>query len=146
MKRVLLGIFVVCAIAVILVSAGCKKDKKEETGPELSLEQRLTGKWNLKTVTTITNMFGNKNTQTDSYTAGDYFEFNSNGTVNIAEGSNSYNGKWKVENNKVYFSDTNYIDYTTGFTVPALSSTELQLYYTESNTFQTTEQRFVLSK
>jgi heat shock protein HslJ len=146
MKRIISGILVVCAVACIIAFSGCKKDKKEETGPALTMEQKLSGKWTLKTVTNTTDMFGNKNTRTDTYTAGDYFEFNSNGTVNIVEGSNTYNGKWKIENNKLYFSDTNYIDYTTGFTVPVISSNELQLYYVESNTFQTTEQKFVLSR
>lgn len=144
MKNAISAVLMILAMAVGLTS--CKKDSPADTENALTVEQKLAGKWALKTAIGNYNMFGNKRTDTTRFSSSDYIEFKADGTVDILASTNAYSGKWKVLNNKLIFSDTNYIDYTDGYSIPVLTGHELQLYYFESNTFQSTEEKLILAR
>jgi hypothetical protein len=132
----------ISVVGVILALASCTQQVIQTT-----TEQRITGKWTMKTAIGNYTVQGVNRKDTTRFTTADYFDFKANGTLTIVETQKTYSGNWKVVNNKLVITNTNYMDYATnGFDIPILTSTDFQLYYTEATSAATLEQKLNLSK
>lgn len=131
--------YLLTALLLAIVVTACKK------APQTT-EEKLTGKWTMMTAIGNYTIQGTSHKDTTTFTANDYFDFKADGSVTIVESNKTYNGNWNITNNKLYFSNTNYIDYTSGFDISVLTRTDLQLFYTEYNYPSILEQKLNLSK
>jgi hypothetical protein len=142
MKRKLLLLMMVCTIVSSAMLTSCRN-----IVPTPTIESRIVGKWTMKTaIGTYSQQGSTPYTLSTSFTAADFFDFKADGTVSIAESGKTYNGKWKVSANKVYFTETNYIDFANGLEIKTLTPTDFQLYYTEIKQVATSEQTLNLAK
>ncbi len=133
------GLFL--TISAVLLSS-CKK---AQTTP--NIQQRLIGKWTLKMATGSYTELGTNHKDTTRFTSADFFQFNSDGTLNITVSNTPHNGIWKIgSSNKLFITGTNYVDYANGFDVPVITNTDLQLYYTETNANASSEQKLFFNK
>jgi len=83
---------------------------------------------------------------TTRFTA-DFFEFKTDGTLNITVSNTPHNGIWKIgSGNKLFITGTNYVDYANGFDVPVITNTDLQLFYKETSTNASSEQKLIFVK
>jgi len=116
--------FILCLI-VCLFSAitGCRL--AGNTAPQ---QTQILGKWIMSTATSnITVVNGGNNKDTTRFTPADYFLFKADSTVDILAGGISHNGRWKMANNKIYFTGTNYMDVpSTGWNLAILTATRLE--------------------
>ena len=122
------------AIVEIITLTGC-------TSPPVapSVESRFIGKWTMQSAVSITTTNGGTIPQTTNFTANDYFEFKTGGVVTIVQSGVTHTGAWKIENDRVFFTGTNYMDNTPGWAVLTLTANVLQFYNKEVTTSSTTE-------
>lgn len=141
MKKTFLSLTVLASFAALVAFTGCKKD-----AAPLNLQQQITGKWTLQSAVGYYVVMGNARRDTTYYSPADYFQFNADGSLTIHEGTNDVSGKWKIENDKLMISETNYMDYPNGFALSVITNNNLQLYYTEQDQVSTLEQKLNLAK
>lgn len=135
MKKLLLITLLILGTIQAATLTGC-------TDPAVitpTIASKLVGKWTMQNATSVTIMNGVTTPQTTNFTASDYFEFKTGGTVTIVESGATHTGTWKVTNDRVFFTGTNYMDNTTGWAVPTLTSNKLQFYNKEVTSSSTTE-------
>ena len=140
MKKLLIATILLTIIGLFIT--GC-------TDPPViapTISTRIIGKWTMKTAIGNYTTLGTNYKDTTTFSANDYFEFKVGGDVTIVESGTTYNGTWKVTNDKLYFSGTNYIDNASGFSVSVLTANTLQLYHSEVNSVATVEQTLNLTK
>jgi hypothetical protein len=128
--------FTVCSAFAMVA---CKKTS-------LTPEEQITGKWTMKTATGSYTVQGSNHQDITHFTSADYFDFKTDGSLQISETGKNYTGKWRIANNKLYITDTHYIDYANGFDVLVPNQTELQLHYTETSANTLSEQSLNLYK
>lgn len=128
-------------LVVMLAGIGCSRNI-----PTPTIESRITGKWTMKTAVGNYVTLGVPRNATTNFTASDYFDFKADGTLSISETGKTYQGKWKVVNNRLMISETNYIDYNNGFEIKSLTTSTFQLYYTETNQTGSLEQWLNLAR
>jgi len=117
---------IVFSIASIATLTSCQKQDPP------TIAEQLVGKWTMKTAIGSYVLNGDKTNGTTNFTADDYFEFKADGTVTIVETNQTYKGNWKITNDKLVFTNTNYMDYAiAGYTIKILTANDLQLYYAE---------------
>jgi hypothetical protein len=141
MKKSLLTILAVCAIVVTAALAGCTKNNSLPGQSQL-----IVGKWTMKSAIGKYTFQGNTIKDTTRFTSADYFDFKADGTVSTMETGEAHTGNWKIVNNKLLFTNTNYVDYATGFDITKLTSTDLQLHYAETINGADLDQILTLSK
>lgn len=140
MKHLLSSITMTCTVVVLLALASCKK-----TNPP-SLSDQIVGKWTMVTAIGNYTVQGYNHKDTTAFTANDYFDFRSDGTLSIMETEKAYNGKWKITGTKLIITETGYMDYGNGFDLPILTKTDLQIYYTDTTSQSTLELKLNLKK
>jgi hypothetical protein len=118
----------VFALAIMICLISCKKDNDST----LSLSSQIVGKWTIKEAIGNYTNYGVNSKDTTRFTTADYFEFRADSTLTIVVTGSTYNGKWKITNDRLYITETNYFDYRSGHELPILTNTELQLYNTET--------------
>ncbi|QQL49354.1 hypothetical protein [Mucilaginibacter ginkgonis] len=133
-----------CQIAVFILLAAVIISCKKVSSVQLAQQQQIIGKWSIKNAIGSYTVLGSNRKDTTKYTASDYFNFKADGSLTIVETNTTYKGNWKINNNKLYITNTGYIDYASGFDLPVLTATDLQLYYTETNPTNTLEQKLNL--
>lgn len=136
MKKISVVIICLCTVAIIGLFSGCQ----QENSPTIN------GKWIIKEAIANSTANGVNWKDTTRYTSSDYFEFNTDGTLTIVETAKTYHGKWRLSNNKLFITETNYIDFPSGFDLPILTNTDLQLYYTETNSSASIEEKLNLTR
>jgi hypothetical protein len=141
MKKLIFALVIICTIIGICTLMSCRNQQVVPT-----VTQRIIGKWTMKTAIGNYTEQGNNRKDTTRFTAADYFNFKADGTLEILESNVPHNGNWVVTNNKLYITNTHYIDYTNGFDLPILTSTNMQLYYTESTNITSLEQKLNFAK
>jgi hypothetical protein len=141
MKKLLLALILGCSIIGALTLTGCTKPALQQDP-----SQQVVGKWIMKTAIGNYTVQGTNRKDTTSFTSSDYFDFKADGTLAIMESQQPHNGNWQIANNKLYISNTDYIDYPQGFDLTSLTATSLQLHYVEANSVSTLEQTLNLSK
>jgi hypothetical protein len=139
MKKILLAIILGCSIMGALTLTGCTKQS-------LQPSQQVVGKWIMKTAIGNYTVQGTNRADTTNFTSSDYFDFKADGTLAIMESQQPHNGNWQIVNNKLYISNTDYIDYPQGFDLTSLTTTSLQLHYVEANSVSLLEQTLNLGK
>ncbi len=77
--------------------------------------------------------YGVNRKDTVRFTSADYYDFHTDNTITIVADGATYDGKWQITNNKLFISETSYMDYPRGLDLPILTHTDLQLYYTETD-------------
>jgi hypothetical protein len=147
MKKTLSITIVVCMTLLIGAFTSCQPAQPIAPTPTpQTLAQKIVGKWTMKEAILNSTVQGDNRKDTTRFTTADYFEFKADGTIAIMETGKPYNGNWTITNNKLFITNTNYIDYSRGFDLPILTANNLQLYYTETNSLSTLEQKLNLSK
>lgn len=142
MKKTTIAFTLACTLASFGLLMSCTK----ETAP-LSFQQQIAGKWTIQNAIGNYTVNGSNRKDTTYFTPADYIQFNTDGTLSIHEGTNTPTGKWEINGaNKLMITETNYMDYPNGFDISVLSGSNLQLYYTEANSFSTLEQKLNLSR
>jgi hypothetical protein len=132
---------ILCSIMAFGLLAGCKKDSSG-----VSLQQKITGKWSMKTAIGSYTTQGSKRSDTTRFTSADYLELKADGRVSISESNIIYTGMWNIIDGKLHISKTGYMDYANGFELPIVETNRLQLYYTEASAISLLEQKLNLSK
>lgn len=141
MKKLLSSAVLGTVVLAFLSLSSCSKQTDDPTP-----EEQITGKWTMREAIGSYTMNGMNHKDTTRYTANDYFEFKSDGTLSIIETNTTYNGNWNITGGKLYITNTGYMDYSRGFDLPVLTQSDLQLYYTESANNSTLEQKLNLTK
>lgn len=111
-----------------------------------SIESRFIGKWTMQSAISVTTTNGTTTPQTTNFTANDYFEFKTGGVVTIVQSGVTRTGTWKIENDRVFFTGTNYMENTPGWAVLTLTANTLQFYNKEVTSSSTTEFTLNLAK
>ena len=111
-----------------------------------SIESRFIGKWTMQSAISVTTTNGTTTPQTTNFTANDYFEFKTGGVVTIVQSGVTRTGTWKIENDRVFFTGTNYMENTPGWAVLTLTANTLQFYNKEVTASSTTEFTLNLAK
>jgi hypothetical protein len=145
MKKTLSISIAVCITLCIFAFTSCRQSQPVPPTPQTS-SQKIIGKWIIKEAIGSYTINGVNNKDTTRYTAADYFDFKADGTLAIMETGKPYSGNWNITNDKLFITNTHYMDYAAGFDLPILTTNNLQLYYTESNSFSTLEQKLNLTK
>ncbi|HTH82685.1 MAG TPA: lipocalin family protein [Mucilaginibacter sp.] len=140
-RKITLIFIVAFSVFGALILTGCTKQALQQP-----TSQQLVGKWIMKTAIGNYTVQGTNRKDTTSFTSSDYFNFKADGTLAIMESQQPHNGNWQVVNNKLYISNTDYIDYPQGFDLTTLTPTSLQLHYVESDALSSLEQTLNLSK
>jgi hypothetical protein len=147
MKKTLSITIIVCVTLFTFALTSCQPAQPVAPTPTpQTLSQKIIGKWTMKEAILNSTVQGDNRKDTTRFTAADYFEFKTNGTLTIVETGKTYNGNWAITNDKLFITNTNYIDYSRGFDLPILTASNLQLYYTETNSLSTLEQKLNLTK
>ncbi len=135
MKKLLFIFLLLFATVEMVTFTGCS------TPPPIapSAESRFLGKWTMLSAVSVTTINGTTTPKTTNFTANDYFEFKTGGVVTIFESGATRTGTWKIENDRVFFTGTNYMENTPGWAVLTLTANELQFYNKEVNPSSTTE-------
>ena len=129
MKKTILAAVMICFIAAICTS--CTRSNLPT--PIQTPSQKILGKWTMQSAAGHYIVQGDERRDTTWFTSADYFKFNADSTLNILADSIAYNGKWHIQNNKLFISGTNYMDwYPSGFELPVLTSHKLQIYDKDS--------------
>lgn len=142
MKKLLLITFVLFATVEIVTITGCTKPPV--IAPDV--ESQFIGKWTMQSAVSVTTINGTTTPQTTNFTASDYFEFKTGGVITIVESGNTHTGTWKIMNDRVFFTGTNYMNNTSGWAVLTLTTNTLQFYNKEVTPSSTTEFTLNLAK
>jgi hypothetical protein len=141
MKKKILAAIMICFIAAIFTS--CNRNNVVTPTPTPS--QTIVGKWTMQSAAGHYIVQGDERRDTTWFTSADYFKFNADRTLNIMADNVAYNGKWYIQNNKLFISGTNYMDwYPSGFQLPTLTGHKLQLYDTDDTAGNYLEQTLTL--
>lgn len=116
-------------IAITFCLISCQKDN-EAPRP---LSSQIIGKWIMKEAIGNYTNYGVNRKDTTWFTSAEYFDFHADGTIVIEFEGDTYTGTWKITNNKLFLSDTHFMDYSHGYDLTILTNTDLQLYYTETH-------------
>ncbi len=127
MKKLLYPIAISSLFAVFLTLTSCQREELEPP-----IENKLVGKWTFETAIANHTTYGVNQKDTNWFSADDYFDFKADGTISIMALGVSYDGTWKITGEKLFFSNTGYVDYTSGFELPILTQSDLQLYHTQN--------------
>ena len=141
MKKLLFIAILLFTTSQVLTLTGC-------TSPPVapSAESRFIGKWTMQSAISVTTTNGTTTPQTTNFTANDYFEFKTGGVVTIVQSGVTRTGTWKIENDRVFFTGTNYMENTPGWAVLILTANTLQFYNKEVTSSSTTEFTLNLAK
>jgi hypothetical protein len=134
---------VVCAVIATATLTSCTRQTQQQMQTQ---SQLIVGKWTLKTALGNYTTQGDNHKDTTQFTTADYFEFKADGTLAIMETGKAYNGNWKITNNTLFITNTQYLDYTNGLDISSLTATDLKLHYVEVTTLSTLEQTLILKK
>jgi hypothetical protein len=135
MKKLLLIALLLFATVEMIMVTGC-------TDPPViapNVESRFIGKWTMQSAVSVATINGTATPQTTYFTANDYFEFKAGGVITIFESGSTRTGTWKIMDDRVFFTGTNYMDNTPGWAVLTLTSNTLQFYNREVTPSSTTE-------
>ncbi|GAA4092405.1 lipocalin family protein [Mucilaginibacter panaciglaebae] len=141
MKKTLLTLLVAYTITTAAMFTSCTKLSEQP-----SQSQQILGKWTMQTAIDNYTTLGTNQKDTTAFTSADYFDFKADGTVSIMESTKAYNGKWKITNNKLVFTNTNYVDFDGGFNITTLTSTRLKIHYFQTDSTSTLDQILNFSK
>jgi hypothetical protein len=83
---------------------------------------------------------------TSFFTPADYFDFKADSTLSIMATGVAYNGRWQINNNRLYITGTHYIDFTSGFDLPVLDQHNLQIHDTDTTSSSTLDQKLNLTR
>jgi len=130
MKKTYSAAVMICFIAAIFT--GCTRTNL--VTPTQTIAQKLIGTWTMSTATTDSTIPNSGNFKdTTNFTSADNFTFNADSTVDIMATGVAHNGRWKIVNNKLVFTGTNYVDIpATGWELATLTSHKLELNYVET--------------
>ncbi|MEI9913209.1 MAG: lipocalin family protein [Bacteroidota bacterium] len=126
MKKLLYPFAIISLFAAFLTLTSCEREELEPT-----TENKLVGKWTFEAAIANSTTYGVNRSDTNWFSADDYFDFKADGTVSIMALGVSYDGTWKITGEKLFFTNTGYVDYTSGFELPILTQSDLQLYHTQ---------------
>jgi hypothetical protein len=142
MKKILLISLMLFATVEMIMVTGC-------TNPPViapNVESMFIGKWTMQSAVSVTTINGATTPQTTNFSANDYFEFKAGGVITIFESGTTHTGTWKIMNDRVFFTGTNYMDNTPGWAVLTLTANTLQFYNKEVTSSSTTEFTLNLAK
>lgn len=144
MKKIVYTLLCLCTLAGTSALTSCNK-----TIPPLTPAQQIVGKWTIETAIgnhVMHDMHGGPDTpssDTTFFTAADFMQFNADGTLfihdTVNEGTDSLTGKWKITNDKLYMTESGYLDDPSGFDISTLTNHKLQLSWTQSGSYISTE-------
>jgi hypothetical protein len=127
---------IVAALVITALMAGCTRNVTA-----VSIE----GKWTLQSAIGSYTVNGVNRKDTTNYNSTAYYwEINNDGTLKIVEKTGVFNGNWKLINNKLFITNTGFIDFPNGFDVSTLNSSLLQLFYTETTAVTFSEQKLIM--
>jgi hypothetical protein len=132
-----------CALLCLLAVGACQRSV---TVPPPSLQSKIIGKWTMVAAIGDYVDYGVDTKDTTYFTPADYFDFKTDSTLSIMQGGTAYNGQWKIDNNRLYITGTNYMDFAGGFDLPILDQHNLQIHDTDSTSFSTADQKLNLSR
>lgn len=138
MKKLITPVLFLGVLAIF--TTGCNKNV------EVPLEQQITGKWTIESAIGNYTMMGVSTQDTTWYTSEDFVEFKQDGSLNIEESNTPYNGKWKIEGDKLIISETSYMDFPGGFVISKNTGAQLQLHYSFTSDVSSAEQYLNLKK
>ena len=125
MKKTIPAAVMICFIAAICTSC----TRQNLPAPAQTASQKILGKWTMQTAIAHSIALGIEQRDTNTFTSADYFKFNADSTLDIMAKNVAHNGKWHIQNNKLFISGTDYMDwYPSGFDLPVLTDHKLQIY------------------
>ena len=143
MKKTILAAVMICFIAAIFI--GCTRNNM--VTPTQTPSQIILGKWTMQSAIGHYIDQGGETRDTTLFTSADYFKFNADSTLNIMASNVAYNGKWYIQNNKLFITGTAYMDwYPSGFMLPTLTAHKLQLYDTTTTNISVLQQTLTLTR
>lgn len=130
------------SLSIMICFISCQKNNDSST----PLSAQIVGKWTMTEAIGNYTSYGVNYKDTTRFTTADYYDFHADSTLTIVANGVTYDGKWQISNNKLFISETNYMDYYRGLDIPVLTSADLQLYYTETNPDHYLEQKLNLRR
>lgn len=127
-----------CALLFLLAAVGCHKSVNT---PPPNLQSQVIGKWTMVAGIGDYTMYGVDYKDTVYFTSADYFEFKADSTLSILASGTAYNGKWQIDNNRLFITETNYMDFARGFDLPVLDEHHLQIHNSDTSSVTITDQR-----
>lgn len=127
--------------SLCLLAMACKKSAN---APAPSLQSKLVGKWTMVSAMGDYTMYGVSYKDTTYFTSADYYDFKTDSTLSIMSSGVAYNGKWQIDNNRLYITETNFMDDSGGYDLPVLDEHNLQIHNTDSTTNAISDQKLVL--
>lgn len=145
MKKLFFALLCVCTLAGTALFTSCNKSVSPQTS-----QQQIEGKWTIQSAIGYYVMADTSRRDTTYFTASDYVQFNADGTLAIHDSVNdpgkTITGKWSIQNNKLLITESSYMDYPGGFDISTLTSSNLQLYYKQTDAYTTLEQKLNLTR
>jgi len=123
MKKINFPNLCIFVLTTALISISCNKNI------DVPLSQELIGKWTMESAVGTYTIMGISQQDTTWFTSNDFVEFKNDGTLAIEKTDKKFDGKWKMESNKLVITETDYIDYPGGFDISRFTGTNLQLYF-----------------
>jgi hypothetical protein len=128
----------ICALLCLLAAAACKKSADT---PAPNLRSKLIGKWTVVNAIGDYTLYGVNYKDTTYFGSEDYFDFKADSTLSIMSSGVSYNGKWQIDNARLYITETNFMDFAGGFDLPVLDEHNLQIHNTDTTTLTIADQK-----
>lgn len=136
MKKRFSIVFSVAAIVAVVIMSGCTRNVTSAS---------IEGKWTIQSAIGNYTINGINHKDTSYYNSPSYYwEIKSDGTLKISEKTGVFNGNWKLDNGKLFITNTGFIDFPKGFDVSTLSTSLLQLFYVETTAATYSEQKLIL--
>lgn len=139
MKTPSSAVAILFSISFLFAVVSCTR-----TNQPPSLSAQILGKWTVKNACDSSANYGVSWKDTAWFTVNDYFDFKADSTLSIFIGGQAYNGKWQITTSRLYITQTNYMDNTSGYGLPVLTNTDLQLWDTASSLNTYLDQRLNL--
>lgn len=126
MKKLLYPIAIMLLFAVPFTFTSCEPENIDPP-----IKQQLVGKWTFEAAISNSIDYGVSSKDTTWFTVDDYFDFKADGTVDIMTSGVAHNGNWTVTGDRLFFSNTGYVDFNGGFELPLLTQSDLKLFQTQ---------------
>jgi hypothetical protein len=143
MKKSLSPMTVSCALLCFLAIVSCQRSV---TVPTPSLQSKIVGKWTMVSAIVNNTAYGATYSDTTAYTSADYYDFKADSTLSIFATGVTYNGRWEIDDARLYITGTNYMDFAGGFGLPVLDQHNLLIRDSVTAPGVISEQNLILSR
>ena len=126
---------ITCALVCLLAVVACKKSADS---PAPNLQSRIIGKWTMVAAMGDYTLYGVNYKDTTYFTPADYYDFKADSTLSIMSAGVAYNGKWQIDNARLYITGTDFMDSPGGYDLPVLDEHNLHIHNADTTTYTIT--------